>query len=46
MPIRRDYRFRHYVNLDRTEPRLERLLKEFPFEPLASLAARFFPTAG
>jgi len=46
LPIRRDYRFRHYVNLDRTEPRLERLLKEFPFEPLGELAERFFPTAG
>jgi polysaccharide deacetylase family protein (PEP-CTERM system associated) len=46
MPIRRDYRFRHYVNLDRTEPRLERLLKEFPFEPLGDLAERFFSNAG
>jgi len=46
LPIRRDYRFRHYVNLDRTEPRLERLLKEFPFEPLGDLAERFFSTAG
>jgi polysaccharide deacetylase family protein (PEP-CTERM system associated) len=27
-------RFRHYVNLDRTAPRLERLLQEFSFAPL------------
>jgi polysaccharide deacetylase family protein (PEP-CTERM system associated) len=27
-------RFRHYVNLDRTAPRLERLLSEFAFAPM------------
>lgn len=46
MQIRRDYRFRHYVNLDRTAGRLERLLKDFPFEPLGDLAARCFPKTG
>ena len=27
-------RFRHYVNLSRTEPRLDALLREFPFAPM------------
>ena len=29
--IRRDYAFRHYVNLKRTEDRLERLCRTVPF---------------
>jgi polysaccharide deacetylase family protein (PEP-CTERM system associated) len=32
-------RFRHYRNLDRTEPRLRRLLKEFRFGPLETVVA-------
>jgi polysaccharide deacetylase family protein (PEP-CTERM system associated) len=27
-------RFRHYVNLHKSEPRLEQLLREFPFAPV------------
>ena len=27
-------RFRHYVNLDKTESRLRSLLQEFPFAPM------------
>ncbi len=46
LPIRRDYRFRHYVNLDRTEGRLARLLDEFSFESLGALATRCFPDDG
>ncbi len=38
MRIRRDYRFRHYVNLDKTARRLERLLRDFRFGPLRDLA--------
>lgn len=30
-------RFRHYCNLDRTEPRLRRLLTDFQFGPMSSL---------
>lgn len=30
-------RFRHYRNLDKTEPRLRRLLSEFHFAPLATI---------
>jgi polysaccharide deacetylase family protein (PEP-CTERM system associated) len=30
-------RFRHYVNLDRTAPRLEKLLQEFAFAPLCEV---------
>jgi polysaccharide deacetylase family protein (PEP-CTERM system associated) len=36
--IRHDYRFRHYVNLAKTEHRLARLLGEFSFVPLKDLA--------
>jgi polysaccharide deacetylase family protein (PEP-CTERM system associated) len=32
-------RFRHYRNLDKTEPRLRRLLGEFEFGPLSAVAA-------
>jgi polysaccharide deacetylase family protein (PEP-CTERM system associated) len=30
-------RFRHYVNLDQTEPRLRRLLREFDFGPISEV---------
>jgi len=43
MRIRRDYRFRHYVNLAKTARRLERLLKDFRFGPLRYLAEGFLP---
>jgi hypothetical protein len=32
-------RYRHYVGLHRTEARLERLLKEFRFAPIATVFA-------
>jgi polysaccharide deacetylase family protein (PEP-CTERM system associated) len=32
-------RFRHYVNLDKTEPRLRRLLNDFQFAPIRTLAS-------
>lgn len=32
--IPRSYRFRHYTNLDRTKPRLRRLLESFDWEPI------------
>lgn len=38
IPIRRDYRFRHYVNLERTAGRLEMFLQDFRFGPLGCLA--------
>jgi polysaccharide deacetylase family protein (PEP-CTERM system associated) len=41
-------RFRHYVNLRRTEPRLRRLLQDFQFAPLRSVleAQRVLPVLG
>lgn len=33
-------RLRHYYNLDKTEAKLDRILDEFHFKPLADLAAR------
>jgi polysaccharide deacetylase family protein (PEP-CTERM system associated) len=36
-------RFRHYVNLKKTEPRLRRLLKDFQFVPIRELAASMGP---
>jgi len=36
-------RFRHYVNLDKTEPRLRRLLNDFQFAPIRELAAGMAP---
>jgi polysaccharide deacetylase family protein (PEP-CTERM system associated) len=41
--IRRDYRFRHYVNLKKTESRLIKLLKDFRFVPLIELVKQHFP---
>jgi len=44
MKIRLNYRFRHYVNLEKTENRLEKLLKDFRFIPLKSLVDHYFPS--
>jgi len=35
LPARRGARFRHYLNLHRTETRLQRLLRDFAFAPLS-----------
>ena len=43
MRVRLNYRLRHYVNLEKTEMRLEKLLKEFQFAPLGDLVDRYFP---
>jgi polysaccharide deacetylase family protein (PEP-CTERM system associated) len=43
MNIRFNYRIRHYVNLDKTENRLDNLLKEFRFVPLIDLTKHYFP---
>lgn len=43
MNIRRDYRFRHYVNLEKTENRLTKLLQDFRFVPLRDLVEQKFP---
>jgi polysaccharide deacetylase family protein (PEP-CTERM system associated) len=39
--VRFNYRLRHYVNLHKTEARLDSLLDEFGFAPLGPLAARY-----
>jgi|RhiMethySRZTD1v2_1073278.scaffolds.fasta_scaffold29682_3 polysaccharide deacetylase family protein (PEP-CTERM system associated) len=36
-------RLRHYTNLARTQGRLEKLLEEFPFEPMGSVLAAYPP---
>ena len=36
-------RFRHYRNLDQTEARLHRLLRQFSFAPLAQILQQPFP---
>jgi polysaccharide deacetylase family protein (PEP-CTERM system associated) len=36
-------RFRHYVNLDKTEPRLRQLLNDFQFVPIRTLASKMAP---
>jgi polysaccharide deacetylase family protein (PEP-CTERM system associated) len=46
MKVRFDYRLRHYVNLEKTEKRLENLLKEFKFVPLKDLVDHYFPDNG
>ena len=38
-------RYRHYVNLRRTEPRLTRLLRDFAFAPLSEALANHLRTA-
>ncbi len=45
MKVRLNYRLRHYVNLGKTENRLEKLLKDFSFVPLRVLADHYFPPA-
>jgi len=42
MKVRFNYRLRHYVNLEKTEGRLEKLLKEFRFVPLIDLVGQYF----
>jgi polysaccharide deacetylase family protein (PEP-CTERM system associated) len=42
--IRPSYRFRHYVNLHKTENRLRFLLKDFTFTTLRELSDNIFPT--
>ena len=42
MKVRFNYRLRHYVNLEKTERRLEKLLKEFRFVPLINLVDNYF----
>lgn len=39
LPVRRDHRFQHYVNLKRTERKLRRLLADFRFVRMDELAA-------
>ncbi|SPP99522.1 Polysaccharide deactylase family protein, PEP-CTERM locus subfamily [Candidatus Sulfobium mesophilum] len=41
--IRYQYRFRHYVNLGKTEKRLARLLADFRFGPIGDVALQYFP---
>jgi hypothetical protein len=36
----RSYRFRHYVNIARTEEKLNQLLADFEFEPLENIFKR------
>lgn len=43
MNIRLNYRFRHYINLKKTESRLEKMLKEFNFSPIKDLVSAYFP---
>jgi len=43
MKVCLNYRFRHYVNLEKTENRLEKLLKDFSFVPLKVLVDHYFP---
>jgi len=43
MNVRFNYRLRHYINLEKTEIRLEKLLNEFSFVPLLELAREYFP---
>jgi hypothetical protein len=43
MKIRFDYRLRHYVNLEKTEDKLKKVLEEFRFIPLRELIGYYFP---
>ena len=45
MKVRFNYRLRHYANLEKTENRLEKLLKDFKFVPLKVLFDHYFPSA-
>lgn len=42
MKVRFNYRLRHYINLEKTEERLEKLLDEFRFVPLKDVAHDYF----
>jgi polysaccharide deacetylase family protein (PEP-CTERM system associated) len=42
MNIRLNYRFRHYVNLEKTEDKLKKFLGEFRFIPLCELVEHYF----
>jgi polysaccharide deacetylase family protein (PEP-CTERM system associated) len=46
LPVRRDHRFQHYVNLKRTERKLQRLLTNFRFVRMDELAAAVRGGAG
>lgn len=37
MKVPLKYKFRHYINLDKTEDRLRRLIREFPFDKMSSV---------
>jgi len=41
--ISRSTRFRHYVNLDKTEARLNRLLADFEFDTMVNVLHKHFP---
>lgn len=43
LPVGRVSRFRHYRNLDRTESRLRRLMREFAFAPLGRMLQEAAP---
>jgi polysaccharide deacetylase family protein (PEP-CTERM system associated) len=45
LPAKRTARFRHYVNLHRTEGRLVRLLSDFPFGTMSAALQRWRPHA-
>jgi len=42
MKVRFNYRLRHYINLEKTEKRLENLLGDFKFVPLINLVSHYF----
>jgi polysaccharide deacetylase family protein (PEP-CTERM system associated) len=42
MKVRFNYRLRHYINLEKTEKRLENLLGDFKFVPLINLVNHYF----
>jgi len=42
MNVRFNYRLRHYINLEKTETRLKRLLEDFRFVPLVDLVGNYF----
>lgn len=46
MKVRFHYRLRHYINLEKTERRLEKLLDEFHFVPLRDLVDHYLPING
>jgi polysaccharide deacetylase family protein (PEP-CTERM system associated) len=46
VPVRRGYRFQHYVNLRRTEAKLGRLLRDFRFVTMGDLADAVWRACG